>query len=85
MATGLPVVAFDTTNVQENFNGGIMVTRENTAEGLAEAITTLINNPTKQAELGKSGKALVQLRFTWHQSIKQAITIYEQLGTTTKN
>lgn len=82
MAAGLPVVAFDTINVQENFGmtGGITVTQENTFEGLAKAITTLLADKDKQAQLGKTGKIHVEEYFNWNTKIQHAIDIYEQLA-----
>ncbi|MFA5994813.1 MAG: glycosyltransferase family 4 protein [Patescibacteria group bacterium] len=80
MAAGLPVVAFDTVRAHETLVNAGVVTKENNAAGLAEAIIELLNNPAEQKRLGELAKKLALERYSWKTIIQQAIQYYEQLA-----
>jgi starch synthase len=67
MSCGLPVVASDAPGIPDileggELSGGIIVPREN-ADALAEAICTVLDNPTWASELGKRARCRVEEYF----------------------
>mgnify|MGYP000431803874 CR=1 FL=1 len=50
-------------------------------ESLAQAILTLINNPSKRYEMGQAGRRKVQENFTWDIVTAKLRQVYEQVTT----
>ncbi len=80
MAAGLPIVA---SNI-DGFAGvvthgveGMLVTPKD-AQALADALTELLSNPERCAEMGRHGRDRAQY-FSWDRISQQVLTYYERL------
>ncbi len=80
MAAGLAVIAFANTNTQAVLNGtGLLVTNE-TSDGLARGITSLLDDVALTEHFGKTAQARVREHYSWEQIIQHAITTYAKLS-----
>jgi polysaccharide biosynthesis protein PelF len=79
MLCGKPVVATAVGGIPEQIEGcGIAVEPRNPRE-LADAITTLMNDPLRCAELGKAAREIAAQEFTVHQSAEAYRSSYRRL------
>lgn len=79
MLCGKPVVATAVGGVPEQIEGcGIAVEPRNPKE-LADAITTLMNDPLRCAELGNAAREIAAQEFTVHQSAEAYRSSYRRL------
>lgn len=78
MAAGLPCIATDVGACRWMLepDAGIIVP-PNDAEKLREAITSLINNPARRAELGRNARRAVETRFRWEDTLKQSLALFD--------
>ncbi len=81
MATRLPVVATAVGGIPEVFRygGGILV-RPGSATEIAEAIESLLKNPTKREELAATGYAAFKEHFRWPQVRSEYLKLIRQVG-----
>jgi len=80
MTCGIPVVALDrpvSRCVIDHEKDGLLV--ENTAQALASALASLINNPGLAHSMGMAGKAKVANRYAWPVIKKEMLNVYAQL------
>jgi glycosyltransferase involved in cell wall biosynthesis len=79
MACEIPVVGSDSGAIPDVMGDGGIITPENNALALCEALQHLMNNPQERARLGKQGRARVLAHFT-HKSIAQAtVDVYHAM------
>lgn len=79
MAAGLPVVAFDSVNTRAMVGNAGVLAPDETATSLAEAVNSVLDNPSERDVLGKAAAARIKEQFSWDNRITIAIRIYEQL------
>jgi glycosyltransferase involved in cell wall biosynthesis len=82
MAAGLPVVATatgGTVEIVEDGVNGLLVPRGD-AESLAAAFEQLCRDRARAAALGRSGRLLVEERFTWHAQARQLAAYCEEIA-----
>lgn len=82
MACGRPVVATDIAGMAEDIRkhgAGIVVSRGSASE-LAEAIIYLLQEERKAADMGASGRRLVEEKYSWHQVAGQMERLYKELA-----
>jgi glycosyltransferase involved in cell wall biosynthesis len=79
MGAGLPVVCFDSKN-NRRFLGdaGIYATGDK-VENLADKILWALNNAEKAKELGEQNKKRVEEVFSWNNSIKETVRVFNNL------
>lgn len=80
MAAGLPVIAFAHGGPRELIQDdetGRLVDVAAGAEGLAEAMTTLLADPTRSEALGQRARAIVEARFTWHAIVEEFLRLVD--------
>jgi glycosyltransferase involved in cell wall biosynthesis len=81
MACGKPCVVFEGTALPETtFAGeyGICV-RKNDSEGLAAAVTELIEDPNKRRALGERGRQLAVQHYCEKEYVDKLISVYEKV------
>lgn len=80
-AAGLPVVATSfvgaSRSILDNKTG--LYTENGSAEGLAEKLNYLIDNPALWSELGEAGSHYVREKFSLHTQLKELEGIYDSL------
>jgi glycosyltransferase involved in cell wall biosynthesis len=82
MAAGLPIVATrvgGTPEVVVHGQTGYLV-EAGAPEALAEALTYLLNEPSKRAEFGRVGRQRVEQCFTIDRMVAEYLRLYESLG-----
>lgn len=82
MAAGTPVVATKLAVEGLGVQEGQHVLTSNTAEGLAQHIVDVIQNPKLKAHLAKHGKEFVTEKYDWTKIADTLDRIYQSLGDT---
>lgn len=80
MASGIPVIARNSSAIPyvvPDQKAGILF---ETHDDLVQAIITICTNESIAKQFGAYGKAHVQKSFTWDNSIKKLLGIYEEFG-----
>jgi D-inositol-3-phosphate glycosyltransferase len=81
MACGVPVVASAVGGLQDtvvdSVTGLLVPARDPVA--LAEAVTSLIDDPVRRREFGKAGRERAQLRYTWSRVAAATASVYVQV------
>ena len=80
MACGKPVVSSNISGIPivvKDGETGILVDEKN-VNGLANAIVSLLEDPTKREQFGKAGQQRIQHELTWTKTVEQFISIYQQ-------
>jgi len=78
MACNVPVIATSivgTSSDIKKYNAGLIV-EPRKAEELAQAITTIIRDPTLAETMGSNGRNLVEEKYDWKEIAKQIENIY---------
>ena len=80
-AAGLPVVAFDVAGAKEAVvpNQTGLLVKPADANGLLQAVTQLIENPSLQSELGLAGQARMRESFSIDEMAEKHIAIYKSM------
>jgi glycosyltransferase involved in cell wall biosynthesis len=80
-ASGLPIVTTDVPGcrdvVTHGHNGLLVPPRD--PQALAEAITTLLTEPTLRDAMGKSGRKLALEKFSLEKIIEQTLDVYREI------
>jgi len=79
MASGLPVLAFDTgvvPEIIENGRNGFMVEDDN---DLADRVLEILADEQKRKAMGKRSRAIVEEKLTWDRTAKGTIEVYKEL------
>ena len=81
MAAGKAVVVSDAGGLPELTKGGRcgLVVRRNDGAALADAITTLVSNPTMREALGRAGRSAVETNYTTEQVAARTIRFYGEV------
>jgi len=95
MAVGLPVVASATGGIPEvvvDGETGLLVPLEQEQDGtgtpldpdgfvadLADALTRVVSDPTRAAEMGEAGRSRAQQHFAWDTIGRRTIEVYESV------
>lgn len=78
MACNVPVIATSivgTSSAIKKYNTGLVVEPKN-AEDLAQAIATILNDPTLAKTMGNNGRKLVEENYDWREIAKQIERLY---------
>jgi glycosyltransferase involved in cell wall biosynthesis len=81
MACGKPVITTEIAGAAEDIiknRAGIVVGRGNPA-GLAEALILLLKNEEMCSQMGRSGRSLVEERYSWNKVAERTEEIYKKL------
>lgn len=81
MASGLPVISTDIVGVAEDvkkFNAGRIV-RPRDINALAQAILEVLSDEELAREMGRRGRALVELKYDWNKIGRDMLEIYRGL------
>jgi len=81
MAAGLPVVSTRVEGTDELIDDGKngMIVEPNSPAELVEAISQLLQNPTRTKEMGRLAQQKVTKEFTWDSMVAQYTSLYRQL------
>ncbi len=81
MALGLPVVCSDFPVYRQvaGETGAAILVDPTKPEQIADAIESLINNPSVARQMGEAGKEAVRSRFNWQTESKKLLDLYHQL------
>jgi len=79
MACSLPMIMSDFPYWREVFAGTACFVDSRSPEAIAEAISSLLEQPQKAAELGWTGRKLVEDKFSWEQEEKKLLALYEDI------
>jgi glycosyltransferase involved in cell wall biosynthesis len=78
MASGIPVIASNGGSLPEILGDAALLVHPHDVSGLADAMTALMHDESLRASLIAKGTHRV-LRYTWQESARQHIKIYEEL------
>lgn len=79
MASGLPVVASDTTAIPEVVGTAGCLVRVADPQSMSSNINSLLNNPTKMESLSNQAMCRVNENFTWSKSVEKLVSEYSEL------
>lgn len=81
MAAGIPVVSADVGGMSESVRDGVsgILVPPRDPGRLAEAVISLLDNPSLQRKLGQSGRSIVEQEFTVSRMVTETIKIYRDL------
>ena len=79
MALGLPFVQFDLQQARLEAGEAGFVAKRPTAEGLATAMLTLLEDQTLQKQMSRIGKEKAQREFRWNTELNSLVNLYENL------
>ena len=78
-ACGVPVLGSNSGAIPDVVGEGGLIFPEGNAHALATALDVLRTDPARCTELGRTGRALVDTRYTWEQVAKQMMGIYQRV------
>ncbi len=78
-ACGVPVVGSDSGAIPDVVGAGGLIFPEGNARALAEALAVLRSDPERRVRLGRTGRGLVEERYTWQHVAESMMEIYESL------
>ncbi len=79
MGAGLPVVCFDSKNNRRFLGDAGIYANGDKVENLAEKIIWALNNAEKTKALGARNKKRVEEVFSWNNSIKETVRVFNNL------
>lgn len=81
MAAGLPVIASDFPLWQEIVvgNGCGLCVDPLDPDAIADAIDTLVSNPTRAEQMGRNGRVAVEQQFNWANEERKLLGLYEDI------
>ncbi|MCJ7666511.1 MAG: glycosyltransferase [Actinobacteria bacterium] len=79
MGAGLPVVCFDGKNNRRFLGDGGIYASDDKVENLAGKIIWAVENPGEAKKLGAKNKQRVEEVFSWNNSIKNTVEVFEKL------
>lgn len=77
MASGLPVVASNTSAIPEVVGPGGRLVPKKDPNRLAEAVNDLLNDISRRKSLGHNARKHVENEYTWEKTVNQAVLEYE--------
>lgn len=78
MSFGLPVVQFDLTeNRLLVGDAGVYAGEDNDPQALAEAITTLLDDPQRRQTMGKLGRDRIEADLAWSNQVAAYLSVYQ--------
>jgi len=85
LSSGIPVVASDNETIRNILTSdeGIMVKSEDSTD-LAIALMELLNNEKLRKQMGNNGRKLVMENYTWSNTAKQLMEVFEKSQTIQK-
>jgi len=81
MSGGLPVIASDfpvNREIIEAVDCGLLVDPRDPA-AIADAILSLLKNPSRAAEMGRNGKRAVSEKYNWEREAQSLLGVYKEL------
>lgn len=81
MACGTAVIASDRSSLPEIGGEGALLVDPHDVDGLAAAITTLIEDEERRRELQAKGLEQAQ-RFSWQKTVAETMAVYRSVGAT---
>lgn len=79
MAFGLPFVTFDLAETRALAGGAAVYAPPGDVPGFARLIDELLGDPPRRAELGRTGRRLVEERLAWDHQEQAYLGVYDQL------
>lgn len=81
LAAGIPVVASDFPQVREvvEGSGGGVVADPNSPRAMAQAIASVLDDPTAARGMGGRGRAAIDDRFNWSVAADRLLEVYAEL------
>ena len=79
MAMGLPTVSFDYSYNKQILRDSCLTAKPNDAEGFAEAILTLLDNPKKRRSMGDTARNIAQNEYSWVSTAKKIVEAYSEV------
>ena len=80
MSYGLPVLVTDRVGIEKEVRAagaGIVVSPD--VAQIREALAALARDPVRRAEMGRKGSRLVRDRFSWENTARQLLSLYEEI------
>ncbi len=79
MGAGLPVVCFDSKNNRRFLGENGIYAADDKVENLAEKMLWALNNIEKAREMGEQNRNRVEEVFSWNNSIKETVRVFNEL------
>ena len=79
MAFGLPVVAFDLKETRVSAAEAALYAPANDVRAFAGAISTLLDDPGKRAEMGRDGRKRVEDVLAWKHQVGAYLRVYDRV------
>jgi glycosyltransferase involved in cell wall biosynthesis len=78
MAVGCPIVSYDLEESRRSAAGAALYAPADDVQALAELIVQLLDDPELRAQLGSTGRARTESRFSWERSEQALLAAYER-------
>lgn|SRR5829696_3085042 len=79
MAFGVPIVAFDLEEIRAPADGAAVYVPPGDVPAFAQAISQLLDDPTRRAEMGRLGRRQVEEIHAWDRQEEAYLRVYEDL------
>jgi glycosyltransferase involved in cell wall biosynthesis len=79
MAYGVPIVAFDLEEIREPADGAAVYVPSGDVPAFALAISQLLDDPTRRAEMGRIARRQVEETHAWDRQQESYLRVYEHL------
>ena len=81
MAFGLPLVSFDLAETRALAGGAAVYAPPGDVSRFATLIDELLSDPARRAELGRTGRQIIEERLAWDRQEQAYLGVYDQLLT----
>jgi glycosyltransferase involved in cell wall biosynthesis len=81
MAFGVPIVAFDLEENRVQADGAAVYVPPGDVPAFALAISQLLDDPTRRAEMGRLGRRQVEETHAWERQEEAFLGVYERILT----
>jgi glycosyltransferase involved in cell wall biosynthesis len=78
MLMGLPIVAHSVGEAAEFLRGAAVLVEPGDLRGMARAVSDLLSNPGRRAQLGEAARSRVRLEYTWERQSLVAEEAYRK-------
>ena len=78
MAFGKPIVAFDMTETRVSGGEAGVYVSQHDADGLADAVVELADDPDRRARLGQAGRRRIEDELAWEHQARSLLGAYRQ-------
>jgi glycosyltransferase involved in cell wall biosynthesis len=79
MAMARPIVSFELIEARHSAGDAAVYVPANDEEAFAQAISDLLDDPARRAEMGQSGRRRLEEHLSWDSSRQHLVEFYQRL------